>query len=143
MSDEADEKKKLLETVLRTSAEADRIATDHREAQQKAHFAGEFAQGMFQYYSALPEGHLTAEQWSRQTETWRGLYESAVESKPAATMSNTFWVRTYAVSTTSNTVVFGTNVSGLIEAPLIYAAQGQISKLLQRTSLLDDARSAM
>ncbi len=143
MSDEADEKKKLLDTVLRTSAEAERIAAEHLEAQQKARFAGEFAQGMLQYYSALPEGHLTAEKWSRQTEIWRGLYESAVECTPAATISNTFWVRTYAVATTSNTVVFGTNVSGLAEAPLIHAVQGQIGRLLQRTPLLEDARSAI
>jgi hypothetical protein len=143
MAGEADEKKKLLETILKTSAEAERIETDLREAQQKAHFAGEIAQGMHQYYSALPEERLTADEWSRQTGMWQGLYESAAESRPALTFSNTFWARTYAVATTSNTVVFSTDVSGLVEAPLIHAVQGRIVKIFQRTPLLDDARAGI
>jgi len=142
MSDGAD-KKRLLETIQKTSAETERIAAELQEAREKTYFAGELAQGMLQYYSALPEGHFTNEQWSQHTETWRGLYESAVECKPAASMSKTFWARTYGVATSSNTVLFGSSISGSVEAPQIHLAQGQIRTLLERPSLLEDVRSAM
>lgn len=141
--DDAGSKEKFLEQVRRAGAEAKRVDEAARQLQNFARLAGEIADATRKGFSALPNDYLSGQDWARYTSVWQGLEQSAVRAMPDVTFSNTFGAVTYNAATTSNTVMYSSGISTLPNAPVIWAAQGQLSQILDRTRLLDDARTAI
>lgn len=136
-------KDKFLEQVRRAATEIKRDLEAVPQMKESLHNAGEIAEITRQGFSALPADHLSERDWARFTSVWQSVEQSAARIPPASTVVSTFGATAYNAAATSSAVFFSYEVSALPKATVVVAARTQLSQVLDRDRLLENARTAI
>jgi hypothetical protein len=143
VNDEAEQRKQtLLRLLSEASAESARIEEATREANQAAHFSGEAARAEHDVVACTPAENLPEQEVRYRLQVWGGWKDEAVKyGEQVVAFSADFVATSYAVTSSSNTVIFSSEWSSL--TPEVQSAQARMVRVWDRIPLVEKARAEM
>jgi len=141
MSDQEKKKQELLDLLAQAPEKAERLESLGRTIQQSAQLAREVAAPTREIMSEVPAESLPPEEWGHQVSVWTAWLDDASKLERSATLINTFGATSYAVTSTSGSVVSVVAGSSILTpTPRTKAARSQLNQVLKRTPLMEGAR---